>query len=313
MRTSRPRASVVMTVYRDFRFFDEAVESVLRQDFEDLELVIVDDGNADKSALARVQGRDPRIRLLVNSTNIGTAAAANRGIAESSGEIIVRLDADDAAEPARISQLIAALDAEPDLGLVGSAVHLVHEDGSFARSQQMPETDADIRWTILFHNPFYHSAVAYRRTCFDAAGGYLEHEFVSQDHYLWSSMLDHCRARNLAEPLVRYRVNSQGLTVLNSAVKPRARTHAIRQRRWAHIGLEYDLYDDVLAGDISEFLRGHDLAPSKRRRAYAQLNRVMDAYMTSSGDDVAGRLAVRDALIARMASNPANEDETLGH
>src|SRR5262245_47754343 len=105
-----PRVSVVMTAYKDLRFFDEAVASVLAQDYQDFELIIVDDGSPDKSAFAGVEARDPRIRLLVNPMNLGTAAAANWGIAASTGEIISRLDADDAYQPTRLSRLVRELD-----------------------------------------------------------------------------------------------------------------------------------------------------------------------------------------------------------
>ncbi|WP_252719815.1 hypothetical protein, partial [Acinetobacter baumannii] len=75
-------------------------------------------------------------------------------------------DADDIAEPTRIGRLVAALEEDSELGLVGSAVTLIDEADQVFRVQQMPETDLEIRWTILFHNPFYHSAVAFRRRCF---------------------------------------------------------------------------------------------------------------------------------------------------
>ena len=68
----------------------------------------------------------------------------------------------------------------------------------------MPESDLEIRWTILFHNSLYHSTVAFRRVCFEAAGRYKIDELISQDYYLWFQMLPLCRARNIAEPLVRY-------------------------------------------------------------------------------------------------------------
>jgi len=303
--TTRPTASVVMTVYRDFRFLDAAVASVLDQEFADFELIIVDDGNGDDTLFEALARRDPRIRIVSMPANVGTAAAANAGIAQARGDIIVRLDADDLAEPSRLGRLLAALAEEPQLGLIGSAVMLIDEDGRPLRVQPMPETDAAIRFTILFHNPFYHSATAFRRDLYESAGRYDVTELISQDHHLWFHLLDLCRAKNLAVPLTRYRVNSLGLTALNSANKPRARTHAIRVALWARIGLRYDLHDDRLARAASEFLRGQELATETRAAVYRTILKVLAAFLRahpafagSWNADDARRFA--SALVARI-------------
>lgn len=303
-----PRASVVMTVYTDQRFLDAAVNSVLTQEFDDLELIIVDDGTGEDAVFQALARRDRRIRLVINPTNLGTAAAANRGIEAARGEIILRLDADDIAEPAHVGRLVAALDENSELGLVGHAVMLIDETDRVVGAQHMPETDLEIRWTILFHNPFYHSTIAYRRGCFEAAGRYRIDELVSQDHYLWFDMLPLCRARNLAEPLTRYRLNTLGLTATN-ATNARNRTHSIRQASWARLGLTYDLYDDALAQDLTRFIRGHVIAVDRRAVAYGKLVGVLKAFLAASRpfarteDAVAARQLAHD-IVARMLANP---------
>jgi hypothetical protein len=61
---------------------------------------------------------------------------------------------------------------------------LIDEAGQPHRVKRMPETDLEIRWTILFHNPFYQSTAAFRRSCFEAAGRYKIEKLISEDHYL---------------------------------------------------------------------------------------------------------------------------------
>ncbi|WHU04029.1 CmcI family methyltransferase [Sphingomonas sp. NIBR02145] len=271
-----PACSVVMTAYNDFRFLDEAVDSVLGQDFQDFELIVIDDGSDDPEPVKALAARDPRIRVLLNETNVGTAVSANRAIAQARGDIIVRLDSDDVSEPSRIGKLVEALRADPELGLVGSAVTLIDEAGRAHRVEIMPETDLAIRWTLLFHNPFYHSATAFRRAAFEAAGGYREDEPVSQDHYLWFDILPHTRARNLAEPLTRYRVNSQGLTATHPT-HSRKRTDPIREAIWRDLGLTYDPHKVQLGGDASNFLRGVDIRePERRDAAEAHILKMLD-------------------------------------
>jgi hypothetical protein len=274
-----PAFSVVMTSYNDFRFLDEAVVSILGQDFRDFELIVVDDGSDDPEPVKALAARDPRIRVLLNDINVGTAVAANRAIAMARSDIIVRLDSDDIAEPSRIGRLIEALRADPELGLVGSAVTMIDEAGHALRVEVMPETDLAIRWTLLFHNPFYHSATAFRRAAFDVAGGYRPDEPVSQDYYLWFDILPHTRARNLPEPLTRYRRNLRGLTATHPS-HSRERTDPIREALWRDIGLTYDPENVQLGSDASDFARGLEIRqPARRAAAEHQILTVLDRLL----------------------------------
>lgn len=298
-----------MTAYNDLRFIGEAVDSILRQEFRDLELIIVDDGSGQDEIFGALAQRDPRIRIIVNPSNIGTAAAANRGIEAASADIIVRLDADDIAEPTRVARLVEALDDDPQLGLVGSWCTSIDEAGRPLGVERMPETDLEIRWTILFHNPFFHSTVAFRRRCFEAAGRYEDAALVSQDHHLWFHLLPLGRTRNIPEPLARYRWNPRGLTASHTK-NFRDRTHWIREASWARLGLTYDLYDDALAYDISQFVKGFDIAdPERRAAAYRIILTVLRAFLQAPrpfarADDVRTADRLARATVARMLANP---------
>ena len=95
-RQHRPRASAVMTVCADQRFPDTAVNGTLVHEFENLELIIVDDASG-REAFDALKHRAPRIRVRTSQTN-PCMAAANRGIEADRGDIVLRLDTDDAAQ-----------------------------------------------------------------------------------------------------------------------------------------------------------------------------------------------------------------------
>ncbi len=303
-----PRLSVVMAVGGDLRFLDEAVDSILGQDFDDFELIIVDDGSGAGAVFEKLAKRDPRIRLIVNPANLGLAVSLNRGIAEAKGDLIVRLDADDIAEPNRFGRLVDAFDADRELGLVGSWVVNIDETGMPVGANRTPETDLQIRWTILFYVPFCHSSVAFRRECFKTAGGYRNDLRLSEDHYLWAEMIEVTRARNIPESLVRFRLNPRGM----SATAPpdwRARTHQIRERSWARLGIRYDLYNDVRADDIAEFVYGSAIARVEGRaaayRTILTLLRgfLLQATLARDEDHEAARQLVK-TTIARVFAEP---------
>jgi glycosyltransferase involved in cell wall biosynthesis len=107
--------SVVIPAYRAERFVGEAIESVLAQDHEPLEVMVVEDGSHDRAPeIARSYG----VSSVQRERNGGQAAARNTGVAATSGELVSFLDADDVWEPDKLSTEVAHLQARPELGYV---------------------------------------------------------------------------------------------------------------------------------------------------------------------------------------------------
>jgi hypothetical protein len=306
MTGASPRVSVVLTVYNDLRFLDAAVDSILDQTYRDFEFVIVDDGTGLHDIFTRLAARDARIRIVTNETNLTTPVATNRGIRASRGDLVFRIDADDVARPERLAAQIAAFDDDPQLGLLGSSFMSMDEAGVPGKNRHMPKTDVDVRWTILFHNPFCHSSVAFRRICYEAAGGYDETRRLSEDHGLWFSMLPHCRAGNLQDVLVAFRVNSRGSSATN-ATAWRTRSDALRECAWTRLGVPYD---PAIAAELSDFVRGRKLRNvALRLQAYRVCLQLLRRFavgprpLARPSDDADMRRLVRTTL-EKMLADP---------
>jgi glycosyltransferase involved in cell wall biosynthesis len=93
--------SVIICVYNSSAFIAEAIESVLKQDYPKIELIVVNDGSSDNSA--GIATRYSQVKLLSHATNQGLPSARNTGIKAASGEYIAFLDADDQWAPTKIS------------------------------------------------------------------------------------------------------------------------------------------------------------------------------------------------------------------
>ncbi|MEU3679282.1 glycosyltransferase family 2 protein, partial [Streptomyces griseus] len=99
--------SVIVPFFNQLKYLRQCLESVLKQTFDDIEVLLVNDGSAeDPAELVRALG-DPRIKLIVQA-NAGVAIARNNAIAASSGEFLVFLDADDWLAPTMIEELSQA-------------------------------------------------------------------------------------------------------------------------------------------------------------------------------------------------------------
>lgn len=92
-----PLVSIIMPAYNAERYIETSIRSVLNQTWTDWELIVIDDCSADRTAriVRALQEKEPRIRLLQNTANSGTAVSRNAGVAQARGEWVAFLDSDD--------------------------------------------------------------------------------------------------------------------------------------------------------------------------------------------------------------------------
>jgi Glycosyl transferase family 2 len=257
-----------MTAYKDRRFLREAVDAVLAQTLTEFEFIVIDNGSDDPDSIRGLETLDSRIIVHRIEQNAGPGGGGDIGIRMARAPIIARIDSDDRAEAGWLATIVEALDADSELGLVSSWMALMNEQGDPIGIDRTPESDFAIRFTLLSHNPFYHSGAAYRRALYELVGGSAASQHLTHDHYLWRAMLPHCRARNLADPLVNYRYNSQGLTGSADQTNVRARTREIRLALWAELGMAFPLEDALLADEVDAFLRQR---PSQHPQIWPQV------------------------------------------
>ncbi|WP_313186517.1 glycosyltransferase [Lacrimispora sp.] len=104
--------SVIMPVYNSEKYIDKAIESIVNQTFRDLELILIEDGSSDESAVRCLlwAERDARIRLIQNEENAGQGVSRNKGIESAKGEYIYFCDSDDYLESNMLEILLQKLE-----------------------------------------------------------------------------------------------------------------------------------------------------------------------------------------------------------
>jgi len=124
-----PLISVLVTNYNYGQYIAEAIESVLNQTYQNFEVVVCDDGSTDNSLeiIRRFASLDARIRYVVKQ-NGGQASALNAAYANSRGQIVCLLDADDVFLPRKLEAILGVFNKQENPGLVIHRLRVVHGD-----------------------------------------------------------------------------------------------------------------------------------------------------------------------------------------
>lgn len=241
-----PALSVVMPAFNAEKYVERAVESILKQTFQDLELVIVDDASTDGTLeiIERLAAADARIRVVPSEQNLGVAAATNLGVSKTRADFIGRMDADDISDPTRFEKQIAVLRANPHFAVVGSFASHTNDRGQvLSLSPTGPRSEAqfdDLRLRGETTMVFGGTAL-FRRHLFEKAGGYDPSIGSGEDVELFDRMSDLGPIVSIPEPLLLYRLHQTSL-VRRTFLDGRRVHRFIKARRVAQAaGQELDL------------------------------------------------------------------------
>ncbi len=112
-----PLVSVVIPAYNQAQFLGQAIQSVLEQRYQNLEIIVVNDASTDNTPQVAAQFKDSRLKYITHSQNRGLPAARNTGMRASKGEIIALLDSDDIFPPDKLQVNVDFLREHPEIGV----------------------------------------------------------------------------------------------------------------------------------------------------------------------------------------------------
>ena len=278
----RPLVSVVLPCFNAERFLHEALKSVLRQTYRDLEVVALDDGSRDATAriLERHAAQDARVRIMANDNNLGLIPTLNRGVAEARGDFIARMDADDVAAPARIERQVQTLTVRHEIGVLGAGIELVDQAGRRSRRQapvRCREPGA-ARFMALFATPVAHVTTLARASVMRAHPyGTSPDSLHTEDYDLFTRMLaDGVEFLNLDEHLVTVRVNDGSVSRRHEALQVANFVACARRHLERTLGLQPDpSAHKVLVNRMDDAISAHDLEAGLRC-----LDRVEEMFLS---------------------------------
>ena len=252
--------SVVIPTYNYGRFIVDAIHSVLDQTRPPSDIIVVDDGSTDETAVVLGSFGDG-VRY-IRQDNAGVGAARNRGVSESTGELVAFMDADDIWEPTNLEKQLARFESDEEIGLVHCALReFDDETGETIRFYMEGGEEGVADNLLLWEDPVIAGpGVTVTRKAFDHVGGFDTRMKVGEDWDFFYRVARLFKVGFVAEPLVNYRNH-------NAA----AHRNVENMERGMLM-----FYEKAFATDDPEILK-------LRRRAYGNFHRVMAGSYLHSG------------------------------
>lgn len=215
------KITVAIASYNHAPFVRNAIQSALSQEGCNVEVIVVDDGSTDGTADEIRKIQDPRLRLICFQQNQGACIALNRAIQEGSGEFVAVLNSDDAFMAKKLQKQVSFLQSHPSVGAVFGLPCFIDETGkplNLASLSQVFEQPNRSRYEWLryffYHgNAFCHPTVLIRRACYQKYGYYDPRLVQAPDFDFWFRLLLKEDIHVLHEPLLFFRVFSDGSNV----------------------------------------------------------------------------------------------------
>jgi len=268
-----PKVSVVIPAYNHERYVGEAIQSVLDQTFQDLELIIINDGSTDNTETEILKFKDERIRYF-SQENRGLSATLNRGIELARGEYFNFLPSDDAFLPEKLATQLKAFEESKEIGVVFSYQLVVDGEGKEIKDDPIIdwftvpfETKEEI-FPALFERDFLSVPTALiRMECFKKIGLFDESLKTAQDYDLWMRILKYYDLQLIKRPLLKLRWHGANLTYQTTPATELERAKVLL-KAYRNLNIE-------------------DIFPSLHQKkdafAYAEAYEKLATYMEKSG------------------------------
>lgn len=251
-----PKVSVLIPSYNHEKYVKEAITSVINQTFEDLEIIIVDDGSTDGTVAEIKKLNDPRIRLFCHDTNCGATVAMRKLLDEAKGDYFAVLSSDDVFMEGKIEKQVKFLEENDKIAAVFSYAQIIDDDGHnftdennfyFKIFEQPNRTRFE--WLNYFFyngNCLCHPSILIRRECYENVGYYDERLAQIPDLDFWIRICMKYEIYIIPEKLIKFRVRNEEANI--SGNRPET-------KRRASVEFFQVLKNYLAIGSVEEFIK----------------------------------------------------------
>jgi len=213
------KVSVIMSTYREQKeYLQIAIESILNQDFEEYEFLIAIDDPTNKELIAFINEyaeQNDKIRVFVNSKNLGLVSSLNKLLENATGEYIARMDADDYSYKCRLRKQYN-YSVKNGLDIAAAYVKVVDESNRVIREMnKLPLSNNLIRRNLKYNNCLPHPVWFVKKTVYEELGGYNQVPYCEDYDFILRAREREYVFGNYNEVLLDYRMTRNSLSRSN--------------------------------------------------------------------------------------------------
>ena len=225
---NRPKVSVILTSYNHSKYIAKSIATVLEQDFQDFELLIIDDCSSDNSVEIINSFKDEKIRFIQNEKNLGMVGTINKGIENAYGEYIAHFNSDDLFySKTKLSKQVKFLDANPTHGAVFTRAQLIDENDNifkdpkhsyYLKMNQQQNQDRYAWLGFFFYNSncLCYPSIMIRKSVYQSVGVYDPSYSIMQDLDMWIRICKKYDIFILEEDLTAFRISDSSTSCQKS-------------------------------------------------------------------------------------------------
>lgn len=217
-RLNEPLVSVILCVFNGAKFVDSAIESIIKQTYQNWELIVINDGSNDSTSEVLKKYKQSKIRIF-HQKNVGLTKSLNIGVSYAKGDLIARQDADDYSLPDRFKKQVEIFNNNEKIVLVGTGTIVMDDSENELYRLLSPKTKAKaIKSCFEFKNPFVHGSLMIKKSAFNQINGYDESFKFSQDFDLIIRLSLVGEFDSTSENLYVFKLHQNSITV-NKGIK----------------------------------------------------------------------------------------------
>lgn len=250
MKMEQPLVSWLMPVYNAEKTLARAMDSMLSQTYNNMEVIVINDNSYDNTCtiLEEYQKKDSRVKVFLNENRAGVAGALNYGLSLCKGKYIARMDADDVSSIDRLEKQVRFMENDPSIDILGSAVRRIDMQEGTQITYYCPTDPEEIRCWLLFNIQAVHPSIMFRAEMVRRL--HIQYPYVeAEDYDLFASLIDKVKMANIDEPLLDYYINTENqvTTVIKKSIR-RINNEVSRRTIEQTLHIDTSPYEDIIFG-----------------------------------------------------------------
>ncbi|MES2761310.1 MAG: glycosyltransferase [Bacteroidota bacterium] len=246
----QPLVSILLPCYNAEKYLKYSLESILKQDYSNLEILCINDGSTDSTLeiLSGYEIIDKRINIIHNECNIGLIASLNKALKVVKGDYFARMDADDYSAHDRISKQVNFMSSFPDIDLVSSAYNYFSEDGEKKEYiAPIAFKSKALKFLSLFCTPLTHASVLVKSSLIKNGLYVYDKDYpYAEDYELFSRLAwNNVKIATISESLYWVRLHSDSVSVKHNSTQFQTNLRIINRNMHDFIGLQTPMDDEI--------------------------------------------------------------------